>query len=79
MNAVQSDKTREKQMYNALKSKYVGLGDADTTRKEFIGNIRRDTYASLIGHDSILGHLSVGLNKPKQIVRQELIDKMAKS
>lgn len=76
---LQSDKTREKQLYGALKSKYVGLGDADTTRKEFISNVRRDTYASLIGHDSLLEHLSVGLNKPKQIVRHEMIDKMARS
>lgn len=69
---------RDKQMYNSLKSKYVGLGDADTKRQEFLDNIKRDTYSSLIGHDPLLTHLSVGLGKPKQIVRHELIDKMSK-
>lgn len=74
----QSANAREKLVYNSLKTKYVGLGNADTARNEFIDNMKRDTYASLIGHDSLVEHLSVSLNKPKGIIRHELIDKMAK-
>lgn len=76
---MQSGNSKETQMYNAMKNRYVGIGDADTKRKEFIGNMKRDTYASLIGHDSTLTHLSVALNKPKRIIHQEMIDKMEKS
>lgn len=68
----------EKAKYNTLKNKYIGLGDADTKRFEFINNIKRDTYASLIEHDSTLEHLSLSMGKPKQIVRNEIIDKMAR-
>lgn len=66
----------EKARYNAQKNKYVGLGDADTTRKEFVENIKRDTYSSIIGHASLLQHLSISIGKPKQIIRNELIEKM---
>lgn len=74
---MQSENTREKLIYNTLKNKYVGLGDADTTREEFISNIKRDTYSSLVGHDSLLTHLSVSTGKPKALLRNELINKMA--
>lgn len=70
---------REEHLYKTMKGRYVGLGNADTSRDEFIGNIKRDTYASLIGHDSMLTHLSVGLNQPKKIIQNHMIDKMTKS
>lgn len=70
---------REEHLYKTMKARYVGLGNADTSRDEFIGNIRRDTYASLIGHDSLLTQLSVGLNQPKKIIQHNMIDKMSKS
>lgn len=68
---------REKIMYNTMKSRYVGLGNADTTRAEFVGNIKRDTYASLIAHDSTLSHLSLALGKSKREVHHDMIEKMA--
>jgi splicing factor 3B subunit 5 len=70
---------KEEQTYKMLKGRYVGLGNADSTREEFIANIKRDTYSSLIGHDSLLTQLSVGLNRPKEIIKHDFIDKMAKS
>ncbi|GMG20562.1 unnamed protein product [Ambrosiozyma monospora] len=73
-----SDKLRDRQLYEQMKSKHVGVGNADTTREEFISNMKRDTYATLISHSSLLDHLSVSLNKPKRLLHSEMIDKMAK-
>ncbi|GMM30575.1 hypothetical protein DAMA08_033200 [Martiniozyma asiatica (nom. inval.)] len=73
-----SDK-RERQVYQQMKARYVGLGNADTTREEFISNAKRDTYAALVGNKHMLTHLSVATGKPKQLLHQELIEKMANS
>lgn len=70
--------SREKQVYNNLKNKYIGIGDADTKRGEFLSNIKKDTYFSLISYDSINTHLSIGLNKPKRLIQNDIIDKMRK-
>lgn len=77
-NTMQANNNREKKLYNVMKSRYVGLGNADTSREEFAANIKRDTYGSLIGHDSTLSHLSHGLNKSKRQIHNELIEKMGK-
>ncbi|QPG73582.1 hypothetical protein FOA43_000894 [Brettanomyces nanus] len=74
-----TDKIGEKQLYKKLKSKFVGLGDADTQRKEFLQNVKIDTYSTLATHDSLVEHLSVTFNKSKCLVKQDLIEKIAKS
>lgn len=68
---------REKIIYSTMKNRYVGLGNADTTRTEFVGNVKRDTYANLVGHDSTLSHLSLALGKSKREIHHDMIKKMA--
>lgn len=72
-----ADKVKDINQYNLLKSKYIGLGNADTTRDEFLANVNRDTYSSLAQHDSILYYNSVILNEPMGLLRQKMIKKMA--
>ncbi len=62
-----------------MKSKFVGLGDDNTQRKEFIHNVRVDTYTALATNSSLVELLSVGLSRPRSLVKQDLIDKIARS
>ncbi|KAK6455557.1 splicing factor 3B subunit 5/RDS3 complex subunit 10 [Scheffersomyces xylosifermentans] len=71
-----ADKIKETNEYNQLKSKYVGLGNPDTSRAEFMTNVHRDTLASLSHHSNVLLYNSVVLNEHPELVRQELIKKM---
>lgn len=73
-----SDKVRENIQYNYLKSKYIGLGDPDTTREEFFTNIHRDSYASLAQHEGLLLYNSLALNEPTETLRQRMLKKMIK-
>lgn len=73
---IQADKIKEQQVYESLKSKYVGLGDSDTTRQFFLQNIKRDTYANIIQHQSMIEFISLSTNKPKNLVKNDLIKKM---
>jgi splicing factor 3B subunit 5 len=70
--------SREQILHASLKSKHPGIGDSETTRKEFVDTIRRDTYASLVSHDSLLTHLGVATGKCKQIAKRDILNKMAK-
>lgn len=74
-----TDKIGEKKMYETMKSKFVGLGDDNTQRKEFIHNVRVDTYTALATNSSLVELLSVGLSRPRSLVKQDLIDKIARS
>lgn len=40
--------------------------------------MHRDSYASAVGHPAILSYLAIAEEKPKWIVRQELIEKMVR-
>lgn len=71
-----ADKIREINEYHRLKSKYIGLGNPDTDRREFFTNIHRDTYASLAQHDNLLLYNSLALNESPEILRQRLLKKM---
>ena len=62
--------------FEILKNKYVGTGDADTTRWEFGTNIYRDTLASNIGHKSRLLYMSLALNQTPFETKIEFLDKM---
>lgn len=46
-----------------LAAKYVGTGHADTNRFEWNVNIKRDTYASMIGHHSLSAYQAIGENE----------------
>lgn len=72
-----ADKVKDINQYNQLKSKYVGLGNADITREEFMTNVNRDIYSSLAQHDNILYYNSVIMNEPMELMRQKMIKKMA--
>lgn len=72
-----ADKVRDYNQYIQLKAKYGGLGNPETTRHEFITTIRRDTYASLAQHDALLLYNSVAMNEPAELMRMDMIKKMA--
>ncbi|EEQ37571.1 putative splicing factor 3B subunit [Clavispora lusitaniae] len=71
-----ADKVRETHQYLHLKGKYIGLGNADTTRDEFLSNIHRDTLASLAMHDNMLTYQATATNTHPELVRQALIKRM---
>lgn len=71
-----ADKVRENNEYLRNKEKYIGVGNADTTRDEFFTNVHRDTLASIAQHDSLLQYNAVAMNEPKLFVKQSLIKKM---
>lgn len=59
-----------------LQAKYVGTGHADITRFEWALNIHRDSYASYIGHHSMLSYFAVVQNESIGRVRYEFLQKM---
>ncbi|KAG2734942.1 hypothetical protein G9P44_001156 [Scheffersomyces stipitis] len=71
-----ADKVKEFNDYNRLKAKYIGLGNPDTTREEFLTNVHRDTLSSLSHHDNLVLYNSVVLNKHPELLRQDMIKKM---
>lgn len=46
-----------------LQSKYVGTGHADVTKFEYALNMKRDSYASYVGHFPQLCYFSVAENE----------------
>uniref|UniRef100_A0A093XZY4 Splicing factor subunit n=1 Tax=Talaromyces marneffei PM1 TaxID=1077442 RepID=A0A093XZY4_TALMA len=71
-----ADKLRTLQNLEALQTRYVGTGHADTTKYEWTSNIVRDSYASYIGHPPLLEYLAIGMGEPKEKVRTMMIEKM---
>ncbi|OBA20330.1 hypothetical protein METBIDRAFT_43009 [Metschnikowia bicuspidata var. bicuspidata NRRL YB-4993] len=71
-----ADKIRENHQYLRQKEIYAGIGNADTSREEFLTNIHRDTLASLAMHENLLMYNSVATNTHPLLLRQELIKKM---
>ena len=47
----------------ALQAKYVGTGHADLTRYEWAVNIHRDSYASFVGHPTLVGYMALAENE----------------
>lgn len=72
----QADKLRALQNLEALQSRYVGTGHADTTKHEWTCNIHRDSYASYIGHPPLLSYMAVGMGESRERVRAEMIERM---
>jgi splicing factor 3B subunit 5 len=73
-----ADKLRTLQQLEALQTKYIGTGHADTTRHEWTNNIVRDSYASYIGHPPLLAHMAIGMGEPKDKVRGQIIEKLVR-
>ncbi|KAK9475740.1 splicing factor 3B subunit 5/RDS3 complex subunit 10 [Lipomyces japonicus] len=71
-----ADKLRVQQQLEQLQTRYVGVGHADTTKHEWLSNIRRDSYASYIGHPPLLEYYAVALNEPQVKIATEFIEKM---
>lgn len=73
---LQADKLRTQQQLEALQTRYIGTGHADTTKFEWTSNIHRDSYASYIGHPPMLSYMSIGLGQPKELVRMKCLEAM---
>lgn len=59
-----------------LQSKYVGTGHADTTRFEWNVNIKRDTYASFYGHNTLAAYHAVAENESIGRVKYNFLQNM---
>ncbi len=59
-----------------LKAKYIGTGDADMSKYEWVTNMHRDTLASHIGHYDQMSYYAVAQNESMGRVRLEFIEKM---
>ncbi|CAG8415850.1 unnamed protein product [Penicillium salamii] len=73
-----ADKLRTIQNLEALQSRYIGTGHADTTKYEWTSNILRDSYSSYVGHPPLLSYMAVGMGEPKEVVRAAMLEKMVR-
>ena len=64
--------------WDYLKARYIGTGNPDTTRDEFITNIQRDTLASGVGHFDQLTFFALATNQSIERTRVEMLDKMVR-
>ncbi|RCK63207.1 hypothetical protein Cantr_09809 [Candida viswanathii] len=71
-----ADKIKEKNQYHLLKSKYSGVGDADTTSQEFLTTIHNDTISSLAHHQHLLLYNSIVTNEHPHQLKQQFIRKL---
>jgi len=71
-----ADKLRQQQQLEALQTRYIGTGHADTTKFEWTSNIMRDSYSSFVGHPPLLSYMSLGLGQSREETRVMLIEKM---
>ena len=59
-----------------LQQKYVGSGNADTSKWEWGCNIQRDSLASHIGHYSRLKYMALAQNRSVARTRHDMLWKM---
>lgn len=59
-----------------LKAKYIGTGDADISKYEWVTNMHRDTLASHVGHYDQMSYYAVAQNESMGRVKLEFIEKM---
>ena len=57
-------------------AKYVGTGHADLSRFEWAVNIHRDSYASYVGHHSLLSYFAIAENESIGRVKYNMMQKM---
>ena len=62
--------------WEQLQAKHAGTGNPDTTKQEWATNQHRDSYASFIGHSSLLSYFAIAENKSIERKRVELLEKM---
>lgn len=60
---------------NSMKQdqKYLTYSVINQT-SEWQTNVHRDSYASYVGHPSLVEHFSIGLGQPQAMVRTRFID-----
>lgn len=73
-----ADKLRTQQQLEALATRYIGTGHADTSKFEWTSNIHRDSLASYVGHPPMLSYMSVGLGQSKELTRMMCLEKMVR-
>ena len=61
-----------------LKARYVGTGNPDTTREEWLTNIQRDTLAGSVGHFDQLSFCALATNQSVERTRMEMLNKMVR-
>jgi len=71
-----ADKLRAQQQLEALQSRYIGIGSADTTRYEWTSNMARDSLSSYVGHPPLLQYMSIGLGQPREKTRIQMLERM---
>jgi len=59
-----------------LHSKYTGTGNPDFTKFDWILQIRRDSYASYIGHHSLASYLAISQQTSIGRLKFKLMQKM---
>lgn len=59
-----------------LHRRYVGTGHADITRFDWASNIKRDTYASLVGHHSLSAYHAIAENESVGRVKYAFMQNM---
>mmetsp|Transcript_34135 Transcript_34135/g.66714 ORF Transcript_34135/g.66714 Transcript_34135/m.66714 type:complete len:89 (-) Transcript_34135:205-471(-) len=59
-----------------LQMKYVGTGHADTTKWEWAVNQHRDTYASYLGHHSLMAYSAIAENESIGRMKYQFLSKM---
>lgn len=74
-----------------MKQKHVGVGNQDTTEEEWLSNVKRDTYYSILSHSSLLEYTTLVRNQQplnknasnfsftKKQMKWELLNKMGRS
>merc|ERR1712196_377626 len=59
-----------------LQARYVGTGHPDLHRYDWLSNIQRDTYASLVGHHNMLQYVALCENESVGRTKYKLLNKM---
>eukprot|EP01080_Neovahlkampfia_damariscottae_P010914 gene10914-3619_t len=72
------DRSNVQNQLEHLQNKYVGTGHPDLTKFEWMVNQQRDSYASYIGHRSLLYYMSVAENQPIAKTKYEFLERMAR-
>ncbi len=56
--------------------KYEGTGHEDSTKHEFMSNIHRDTYSSILGRQFYMTYIGACTSRSQEEVRIELLERM---
>ncbi|KAM0746559.1 splicing factor 3B, subunit 5 [Meredithblackwellia eburnea MCA 4105] len=59
-----------------LHARYTGTGHADMNKYEWLTHQHRDTYASIIGHSSLLSYTAISDGESTARVKFELTERM---